>query len=64
MSEDTKKKENLSWQQGQGFLGISKNLEPLLGSILLLIEEEKKRTNEKIKQTKETIELLKKHNIK
>ena len=42
-------------------LGFEEMLQPILGNLLLLIEEEKKRTIEKMEKTKQLLENMKKN---
>lgn len=53
-------KEALKWERGVAGNGILVDLlQPILGSFVLLLEEESKRTLEKMEQAKKTLERLK-----
>jgi len=52
-------KTKLKWEKKKASKGIFELLQPILGNFVLLVEEEKKRTLEQMKKTKETLERLK-----
>jgi len=55
MSEDNKiSEENLKWEQ-QYRIGVLDKLTPLLNCLVLVLEEERKRTLQKIEETKKLI---------
>ncbi|MDB4330351.1 hypothetical protein N9948_01375 [bacterium] len=62
--EKTKKEENveteekLEWEKSYN-LGTAQNFLPLLKSILLLVEEEKKRTIKKVEEAKQLLATMK-----
>jgi len=52
--------ENLQWEKKTKKTGIMDLLQPIIGNFVLLVEEERKRTLEKLEKTKETLERMKK----
>ncbi len=56
---DDTKTENLQWEKKTKNPGIFELLQPILGNFVLLIEEERKRTLEKLEKTKDTLERMK-----
>lgn len=55
MQEEDKKKNENVWQQKKSLGGAQLYLKPILGNILLLIEEEKKNTENKLKEIKKIL---------
>lgn len=55
--KDKEKKEN-KWEKGTR-IGTMDNIIPILKSLLLLVEEDKKRTVAKIEETKKILEVMK-----
>jgi len=69
MSQEKKAKNNkptdaentkLKWERKTKNQGILDLLQPIVGNFVLLIEEERKRTLDKLVKTKETLERMKK----
>jgi len=59
MTEEPKK-EDLKWEKRKHF-GSAKYLKAIVGNLILLIEEEKKRTLEQIEKSKDLLERMKKN---
>lgn len=58
--EENTPEEQLQWEKKTKKTGILDLLQPIVGNFVLLIEEERKRTLEKLEKTKETLERMKK----
>jgi len=50
--------EKLKWEKNRPTKGIFELLQPIIGSFVLLIEEERKRTIDQLEKTKDTLENL------
>ena len=50
------KEEHLKWQKKTKNKGILDLLQPIVGNFILLIEEERKRTLDKVEKTKKILE--------
>ena len=61
LKNEEPKTEKLKWERKTKKTGIYDLLIPILGSFTQLIEEEKKRTIDKLEQTKEALERMKKN---
>ena len=57
--KNEEEKEELQWEKKTKKTGILDLLQPILGNFVLLVEEERKRTIEKLEKTKETLERMK-----
>ena len=59
--EENKKEEKLEWEteKNSKISDFDKSLEPILKSLLLLIEEEKKMTMKKIEDARRLLEVVK-----
>ena len=57
MEDDTEKDDN-QWKKGTR-IGTMDNIIPILKSLLLLVEEDKKNTLAKIEETKKLLEVMK-----
>lgn len=57
--EKTSSDSKLSWEKKEKTKGIFELLQPILGNFVLLIEEEKKRTLDKLEKAKKTLEKVK-----
>lgn len=60
MEKDKTEKKQNSWEKPQT-LGVYKALKPLLANLVLLLEDEKKRTVTKIQETKKVLEKMNSH---
>jgi len=58
-SEKKQEDEKLSWERKTKKQGIFDLLQPILGNFVLLVEEERKRTLEKLEKTKQTLDKVK-----
>ena len=56
--EDDKEKDDKQWKKGTR-IGTMDNIIPILKSLLLLVEEDKKNTLAKIEETRKILEVMK-----
>lgn len=63
MSEKNEEKDNKEWKKSDRFAALDKVL-PIVGSMISLLEAEKKRTIDKLEETKKVLEKINKENKK